>query len=162
MEKGKRSKHRKDPAPNRTAMMGQRLWQQAERDIETSRFNLQPRTYYAAANFAHQAAEKSLKAAYWHLLGEEPAWNHDIVDIAERLTPQAEQIPSAVRAALSLLEPLFERTRYPSGRADEPIPADIVAEQDARTAVRSAEEVMAWVRTLLLQAPGSARSEKNC
>src|SRR5438105_29691 len=62
----------------RTVRMGQRFWQQAERDLETARRLIGPDTYYAAASFAHQAAEKALKAACWHLRAEEPPWRHDL------------------------------------------------------------------------------------
>lgn len=52
--------------------MGERLWRQATRDIRVARMLLHPENYYGAANFAHQAAEKALKAAHWHLRAEEP------------------------------------------------------------------------------------------
>lgn len=68
MEEGKRSKAHKRPGTDRVTVMSQRLWRQAERDLESARLMLQPRGYYVAANLAHQSAEKALKAAYWHLL----------------------------------------------------------------------------------------------
>lgn len=152
----------KDTGTGRAVIMGQRMWQQAERDLESARLMLQPRSNYVAANLAQQAAEKALKAAHWHLLGKEPPWSHDLASLAEQFTAQVEQIPRGVHAAIALLDPLFERTRYPSGRAEEPIPADLVGEEDARTAIQSAEEVMAWVRTLLQDQPGKARHKQNC
>ncbi|MCL5961757.1 MAG: HEPN domain-containing protein [Chloroflexi bacterium] len=141
--------------------MGQRLWRQAERDIETAHDNLKPRSYYAAANYAHQAAEKSLKAAYWHLRAEEPPWNHNLTKIAERVAEVAGGLPDAVAHAVTRLEPLFEQTRYPSGDVQEPIPAELVGEREARSAIKKAEEVLIWVRELLQLPPQRARSRKS-
>ncbi len=83
------------------------------------------------------------------MLGEEPAWTHDIRGFAARIVERPEQVPAEVRAAVALLETIFGQARYPSGRADEPIPADLVGEDDARLAISSAEEVMAWVQRML-------------
>ncbi len=137
--------------------MGQRLWEQAERDLEFAYLVMRPRGYYLAANLAHQAAEKSLKAACWHLRGEEPPWKHGLEHFADLLTEDPEDVPGKVRAAIGLLNPVFEQTRYPSGDVDEPIPSDLVAEDVARVALESAEEVMAWTRALLQEAPNRLR-----
>jgi HEPN domain-containing protein len=56
-----------------------------------------------------------------------------------------------------VLAPIFARTRYPSGRVDEPIPARLVQAEDAQAAISAAEEAMAWVRDLLQEPPGRAR-----
>jgi HEPN domain-containing protein len=138
----------------RTAVMGQRFMQQAERDLEAAQLSLHPRLYYVAANLAHQAAEKALKAAHWHLRAEEPRWSHDLGELAEGLTQTAGGIPAGVDRAIDLLEPLLELVRYPSGDAGEPIPAESVGDQQAASAVDAAAEVLAWVRGLLQQPPG--------
>lgn len=39
-------------------------WKQAIEDLETARVNLNAQRYYACVFFAHQAAEKSLKALF--------------------------------------------------------------------------------------------------
>lgn len=139
--------------------MGQRLWEQSERDLEVARLTLQPRGHYAAANFAHQATEKALKAAHWHLRGEEPPWNHRLPEIAERVAECTGPLPTAVDDALDRLEPLFEQTRYPSGDITEPIPAELVGEPEAAAAIQNAEKVIEWVRKLLQRPPRKAQSE---
>ena len=138
----------------RTVLMGRRLQEHAERDLHSASMMLQPGGYYVAANLASQAAEKSLKAAHWHLRAEEPPWTHDLGDLAERVTESTEDIPAAVLAAVSQLGPMFDRSRYPSGNAEEPIPPDLITEEDARLAIYAAEDVVKWVRTLLLRAHG--------
>jgi HEPN domain-containing protein len=142
--------------------MGRRFWQQSERDLEAARRLLQPGTYFAAASFAHQAAEKALKAAHWHLRAEEPPWRHDLDVTLRRLAERAVVVPSDVIAAIDGLRPIFEESRYPSGDVSDPIPADLITEGTARRSVELAEEVMTWVRDLLQQPPGRPRPPTTC
>jgi len=151
----------REPPAQRTMLMGQRLWRTAERDLASARMNLQPGGYYVAAYLAHQATEKALKAAHWHQRGEEAPWTHDLSVVAERLTEQPGDIPAGVRVALAQLDPVYERSRYPTGNVNDPIPADLFGEQEGRLAIGSAEEVMAWVQTLLQRPPGRARPTKS-
>jgi len=87
--------------------MSQRLWRQAERDLAIAGRLLDPEGYYGAANFAHQAAEKALKAAFWYLRAEEPPWNHDIVRCAALVAERARGLPDTVEAAVEQMQPLF-------------------------------------------------------
>jgi HEPN domain-containing protein len=151
-----------EPMARRTSEMGRRLWQQSERDMAAARRLLYPGTYFGAASFAHQAAEKALKAAHWHLRAEEPPWRHDLLVCAALVGDHAEGVPSNVLAAVAELQPVFEASRYPSGNAAEPIPADLITELDAQRAVGLAEEVRAWVQTLLQRTPGGRRRRTRC
>lgn len=141
----------------RTVQMGRRLWRQAASDLGVARMTLQPGGYYASVNFSYQAAEKSLKAARWHLRAEEPSWTHNLRELAEQLVAQVDEIPVTVRTAIDILLPMFEHSRYPSGRVEEPVPADLIGEGEARQAIQAAEEVMSWMHTLLLRPPGKPR-----
>jgi HEPN domain-containing protein len=125
------------------------MWQQAERDLASARMMMQPGGYYVAANLAHQAVEKGLKAAHWFLLGEEPPWTHHIRDLPERIVVRVEDVPPEILAQVDALDPMFERSRYPSARAEEPIPADLVAREDAEIALQSAGDILAWVAKLV-------------
>jgi HEPN domain-containing protein len=156
-----RAQVQKRPAVPRTAIMGQRFWQQAERDLTAALMTLQPGGYYVAANLAHQAAEKALKAAHWHLRAEEPPWHHDLAKCTERVVERASAIPPEVDAAISRLEPMFERSRYPSADTSQPIPADLIGEAEARDAIVSAQEVMTWVQMLLQQPPSRPARKKR-
>jgi HEPN domain-containing protein len=142
--------------------MAQRLWQQSERDIVTARRLLYPDTHYAAANYAHQAAEKALKAACWYLRGEEPPWRHDLVRCADLIAERMGAVPGNVQAAVEQLQPMFDESRYPSGNVSEPIPAELIDQRDADLAIKLAEEVMAWVRTLLQRPPGRPGARTGC
>ncbi len=72
---------------------------------------------------------------------------------AQLVAEKVGTLPDEVEAAVEQLQPMFAETRYPSGNANEPIPADLIAEGDARSAVEWAEEVMAWVQSLRKMAP---------
>ena len=71
-------------------------------------------------------------------------------------------VPPGGQEAIEYLQPMLEASRYPSGNANEPIPADLISEEDARTGVAFAEEVIAWVQTLLQHAPGRTRRKTTC
>jgi HEPN domain-containing protein len=88
--------------------------------------------------------------------GQEPPWGHLLRQLADLAVASPEEIPAAVYQAVDRLQPIFGETRYPSGRTSEPIPAELVSESVAHEALESAEEVMAWVRTLLQGRPAKA------
>jgi HEPN domain-containing protein len=128
--------------------MGDRFFRQAEYDLENARALIGPGRSYLAANLAHQAAEKALKAAVWFVSGTEPPWKHPLRQLAELAVPDPSHIPAAVGAAIAVLNPIFEQTRYPSGDVTDPIPADLIDDTIAQDAIAAAEEVMAWVRQI--------------
>ena len=123
---------------------------------------MQPRCYYNAAFLCHQAAEKALKAAHWHLRAEEPPWVHDLSECAQRLAERLEGAPPEVAAAIEYLQPLHADTRYPLVDGNEPIPAERIGVEEAQQAIEATEEIMAWVRILLSQPPGHPRRGTGC
>lgn len=137
--------------------MAQRFLQQAEQDLLFAERNAEIGGFYIAANLAHQAAEKALKAAHWHLRAEEPEWGHRLIGVAARVAEEAGGLPPGMEAALGMLAPVFEWTRYPSAQLDQPIPALLVQPGDAQAAIQAALEVMAWARELLRRKPGRPR-----
>ena len=161
MGRGEGSGTRKAKSRDRTLLMGQRFWRQAESDLRVARRLVQPDSYYVAANLAHQAAEKALKAAHWHLKGQEPAWKHSLMAMADVLVADYGDIPTRVREALSLLAPIYEHSRYPSGNVNDPIPADAIETDVAQAAIKAAEDVMTWVGPLLKEPPERAPSKTN-
>ncbi len=62
--------------PPRWAVMARRFYEQAVVDLEAARENVRPRRYHFVVHHSGQAAEKRVKAAYWHLLAKEPKWTH--------------------------------------------------------------------------------------
>lgn len=141
--------------------MGERYWRQARADMAAAGAMLSQNVFFGAAHFSHEAAEKALKAACWHLRAAEPPWTHDLAALAELAGGKVEAIPAAVQSATDLLDAMFERVRYPSGDSSIPIPAELIREADGRAAVAASEEVLAWVNQLLQQTPGRARRERS-
>lgn len=121
----------------------------ARGDIESARILLANRRYAHACFHAQQAAEKSLKAA-WYLQDADP-WGHSV----RRLIESLNEINSALHSAL---KPLSEKgakldryhipTRYPNG-LPELSPDQAYFEEDAREAVASAGEIIGCVERLL-------------
>lgn len=137
--------------------MGQRLFRQAQADIASAERNLRPGDYHVAAYLAHEAAEKALKAAIWHVLAEEPPWTHDLRACAARLANVTGPIRPAVEQAIVVLSPLYTGTRYPSGDSSDPPPVDLIGEEHALRGILAAREVLTWVEELLSRPPGRPR-----
>lgn len=129
--------------------MGQRLFRQARADFASAERNLRPGDYFVASYLAHQAAEKALKAAVWHLWAEEPPWTHDLRACAARAADIAGSLPEALEQAIVVLNPLYTESRYPSGDVDEPVPVDLIGLEVARRGILAAREVLTWVEQLL-------------
>jgi HEPN domain-containing protein len=145
------------PRVPRTAIMGQRFWLQSQRDLEAARRLVAPDMYYAALYFAHQSAEKALKAAHWHLRAEEPPWIHNLRQCAELVSEAAGGIPIGIQDGIDAVQPTYDQSRYPDGEADGPLPFNLVRESDASQGLRLAEEVSTWVEQLLQRPPGRPR-----
>lgn len=141
--------------------MARRFYDQAVVDLDSAQENIRPRRYHNAVLFSEQAAEKGLKAAHWHLLAEEPVWTHQMDRIAARVAEDVGGVPEEVLTAISQLMSSLERSRYPSGNVDEPIPAQLIDETDAITAVGQAERILTWAGSLLQLPTGRPKRKKN-
>lgn len=102
-----------------------------------------------------------MKAAYWHLLAEEPAWKHALEPLAAKLTERTGSMPEEVALAIGKIETEMERVRYPSGNIDEPIPADAADEADANSAIAYAGMVTKWAQSLLQLPTGKPKARKS-
>lgn len=143
MERGA-GRTRRGASDEKTAAISRRFLQQARADIGVAGMLLRPGAYYKAVECAHQAAEKSLKALAWRV-GLRGGGKDDLVAIAQRVARVTGVMPDNVDSAVKYLEPLWSGVRYPSGRASDPIPAEAFGEDDAVTAIRLANGVVAWV-----------------
>lgn len=154
-----------DASRPRWAVMGQRFYAQALVDLESARENVRPRRGNNAVRFAHEAAEKALKGAYWHLLAGEPPWTHQLAGVAASLATAAGgaggTVPEEITVAMGILMASWEESRYPSGNVDDPIPADMVDTTEATEAVEHAEKVIAWAGTFLQLPTGKPRRKKS-
>lgn len=104
----------------------------AEHDLDTAEVNLNNERFDAAAFFAHQAAEKALKALY--ILKYKRLWKiHDLVELGRKIN-----LPQGILQACDALNPHYIDTRYPIGSNYD---KDIAEE-----ALNNAKMVVKWVK----------------
>lgn len=103
--------------------------------MKTAETNLEHRRFDASAFFAHQAAEKALKALY--VLKFKRLWRiHDLVELGRRV-----EAPGEVLKSCDALNPHYIETRYP---------LDIIySEEMVKDALENAREVLGWVEEQL-------------
>lgn len=164
MGRGDGSKKPKSNPPElpRWAVMAQRFYDQAIVDLEAARENMRPRLYHVTVFYSAQAAEKGVKAAYWHLMAEEPKWTHKSDQLASVVAERVGSIPGNVGQAISELLSLQENARYPSSHIEIPIPAELFDETAAKMAVDQALEILTWVESLLRLPTGKPKRKKSC
>ncbi len=107
----------------------------AEEELETALVNYKNERFEAAAFFAHQAAEKALKALY--IFNYRRLWKiHDLQLLAEKV-----KAPKTVITKCAKLNPHYIATRYPSGIS--------YSDKIALRAIEDAEKVVEWVKKKL-------------
>ncbi len=107
----------------------------AKYDLETARINLDNDRYDAASFFAHQAAEKALKALYVMKTGR--LWKiHDLTELGRKVGA-----PLKILRHCDALNPHYIETRYPMEAEYD----DEIAEE----AIEKAEEVVKWATNVL-------------
>jgi HEPN domain-containing protein len=117
----------------------ERLFRQADRDLENARKNITIEAYEVCAFLAQQAVEKYLKGM-WVLLKKEPApHTHSLIELGDGLG-----VPPELRMHLADLTPDYTVSRYPN--AANGVPYELYDERRARAKVGSAEEVIRWLR----------------
>lgn len=109
----------------------ERLLAQAGEDLVTAAVLLNGERQYAAAFFAHQAAEKALKALHIQRLLTLPRF-HDL------------QTPEDVREGARLLTPDYTLSRYPDVAGT--VPAKLYGKPQATARVKAAKRILQWVK----------------
>jgi HEPN domain-containing protein len=119
---------------------------QALRDLEHAKRSLELGDYEWACFAAQQGAEKVVKALYQRLGVE--VWGHSISRMLESLPdeykPRGELIDKAKE-----LDRHYVPTRYPNFHP-EGAPLDYYSREDARRAVKYAEEIVEYCRSKIL------------
>jgi HEPN domain-containing protein len=120
---------------------------QSERDINHARNSLKDGDYEWSCFAAQQSAEKALKALYQHLGGE--SFGHSISRMLKEL-PKSIQPGKMIFKKAANLDKLYIPTRYPNG-FDWGIPGDYFGEDDARKAIKDAEDIVNYVKNKIFK-----------
>ena len=119
--------------------------EQANRDLESARWEMKGGFHEWACFVSQQAAEKAVKAVYNRLAGE--AWGHSIANLLQGLKEKIE-VPDELLEAGRALDRYYIPARYPNGW-DVGIPRDYYVEKDALAAIAHSEEVIRFCQSLL-------------
>lgn len=113
---------------------------QAKADLRAAEGSLSLATYEWACFQAQQAAEKALKALWYHH-AQDP-WGHSLAKLIEDFPDQAiRQSLSPLSDSAKALDKLYIPTRYPNGLPGL-TPSEVFTEGEARTAIQTAREMI--------------------
>jgi len=118
---------------------------QAERELESARWQLQGDYYEWVCSASRQAAEKAVKALYQRL--HAVAWGHMVsrllAELPEAIRPERELIELAI-----YLDRYYIAPRCPNG-FERGAPKDYYTRRDAEEAISYAERILGFCRDLL-------------
>ena len=124
--------------------------EQARRDLENAAYSAKGGFHEWACFAAHQAAEKALKAVFFHLGGE--AWGHGVLELLAGLEARTE-VPDELKHRGRELDRFYIPTRYPNGWPAGK-PADYFTDKDSRDAIGCAERILRFSEGLLARPQG--------
>jgi len=113
-------------------------WEQALKDLEIAKKNLDIESFYVSAFLSQQATEKALKALYIHRLRDTPGKTRSLLHLGREVG-----IPNEFYHSLRKLNPDFVLTRYPD--VADGVPYELYDEEIALEKIGFAEEVLKWV-----------------
>ncbi len=116
-------------------------WELALDDLDTAKKNLEFGKYHIASLFSQQAVEKALKAFYIKTFNELKK-THDLVFLSTKLG-----LPENYRKICKRLDPVYTGTRYPDVSGQ--LPSALFEKNDAEEFIKTAEEVILWVKKKL-------------
>ena len=116
----------------------QAWWEQANADLAAARDIITLEHWFAAAFFAHQAAEAAMKALFIVVERELPPRTHNLRGLATRVGAPAE-----VMMAVTRLAPVYTTSRYPDAASGRPI--DAFDRTLAQESLDDAEKAVQWV-----------------
>ncbi|MEM3476468.1 MAG: HEPN domain-containing protein [Candidatus Bathyarchaeia archaeon] len=119
---------------------------QALKDLEHAKKSLELNDYEWACFAAQQSAEKAVKALYQKLSVE--VWGHSISHMLSSLPNEYKPSEELIDKAKEL-DRHYIPTRYPNFHP-EGAPLDYYTKEDAKRAVKYAEEIMEYCRSKIL------------
>ena len=125
-----------------------RWLKQANADLNAARNSITSKNFEWAAFQAQQAAEKAVKALWYHS-GSDP-WGHSIVKLLQDF-PKMSQYPALadLMSNAKKLDKLYILTRYPNGLPDM-IPAEVYTAEEAQSAVDAALEIIRNLSSIII------------
>ena len=115
---------------------------QAKRDLEFARENVDDGYFEWISFIAQQAAEKAVKSLFYKL-NMEP-WGHSISRLLEEIKEKV-GVPDDIIEYSKYLDKLYIPTRYPNGFS-EGYPGKYYTEEEARKAIDYAEKIIVFVK----------------
>lgn len=125
----------------------ERWLNQAIRDIDDAKYAFEGKRFNLACFVSQQSAEKAIKA-YLYAQGSEEVWGHSVAELcneAMKLNPSFKNIKKEAAS----LDKYYIPTRYPNGLPGG-IPADVYQEEDAKSALYSANKIIEFVKEKII------------
>lgn len=110
---------------------------QAEADLMSAENSLNSKDFYVSAFLSQQSVEKALKALIIKEKGE-LLKTHNVSKLAKII-----EVPEEFLTKISLLEPVYNETRYPDVASK--VPSEEFEESDAINFLNTAMEILEWV-----------------
>jgi len=126
-----------------------RWYSQACSDVAAARDSAAASRFEWACFQAQQAAEKAVKALWFHL--DRDPWGHSVTKLVDSMPDAAAHAPLAeVREEARRLDKLYIPTRYPNGLPGM-TPAEAYSAKEAEAAIADAQAILGLIRRLLSQ-----------
>ena len=116
------------------------LLKQADRDLENAEKNITIEAYEVSAFLAQQAVEKYLKAAWININNEHPPFTYSLMELGKGIG-----VSKDMTKKLRYLNTDYTVARYPD--AANGIPFEIYDEEIAEEKVKTAKEIVKWIKT---------------
>lgn len=129
---------------------GRRWLDEAASELETARWDLKGEKYSAACFWAHQAAEKALKAFLYATKEGEFLFEHSLARLLKRCA-ETEKNFEAFRESCRILDRYYIPTRYPNGLPYPAVPAKSFTREEAQEAIDLCEKILSLARSWISQ-----------
>lgn len=131
---------------NKNKLEALRWIEQAEKDLESARWNVKGKFYAQACFLCQQSGEKILKA-FLYGQGERLVLGHSLLELIERCISYDKNFES-LREPSRLLDRFYIPTRYPNGLPSG-IPQNYYVGEDSQQALSSVEKILAIFKPII-------------